>query len=407
MFTARKVGLFIMALLLCVGCGSMIASGNDDHHVNVKIDRRAAIVRPTKGFGRAMLGMVRHPDGTIFVNTQTLGLYTSSDNGRTWKPSPVNFDSSVPTGQKLHGLGLGSDGKLWLLHQRHGAELFISNSMDGGRKWTTAAVDYANLAPSAPQKPFKSSDNDYNSFVELPDGTMMAAIELRYDHGGNYWDNYQMADQSIPGFHETVIRSTDGGKTWGDPTLMHQYVAETSMAIDPNDPSHILAKTRIQRMLLPGENRARVERLTGCPAGFAWPYKNGILLESKDGGRSFKEAAGGLIGFYEHRGTIFWAPNDVVVIAHNGGSNDYTVQARISLDGGRTWVDGTKTGTPLFNKSKEFELAPNPPGHSFMTPTVEISPNHFLTAYAHLDAKSENLMMVSGVFWHIEPASGK
>ena len=42
-----------------------------------------------------------------------------------------------------------------------------------------------------------------------------------------------------------------------------------------------------------------------------------------------------------------------------------------------------------------------------MTPTVEISPNHFLTAYAHLDAKSEDLMMVSGVFWHIEPASGK
>ena len=409
MFTARKVGLFIMALLLCVGCGSMIASGNDDHHVTVKIDRRAAIVRPTKGFGRAMLGMVRHPDGTIFVNTQTLGLYTSSDNGRTWKPSPVNFDSSVPTGQKLHGLGLGSDGKLWLLHQRHGAELFISNSMDGGRKWTTAAVDYANLAPGAPQKPFKSSDNDYNSFVELPDGTMMAAIELRYDHGGNYWDNYQMADQSIPGFHETVIRSTDGGKTWGDPTLMHQYVAETSMAIDPNDPSHILAKTRIQRMLLPGENRAAVESLTGCRAGTAWPYKNGILLESKDGGRSFQETAGGLIGHYEFRGTALWTTNDTVVIAHqgaSGGTKTGEVFARISLDGGKAWVNGTKTGTPLFNKSKKFELVPKPPGHSYTTPTVEISPNHFLTAYAHGDAKIKQFT-ISGVFWHLEPASGK
>ena len=151
---------------------------------------------------------------------------------------------------------------------------------------------------------------------------------------------------------------------------MHQHVAETSLAIDPNDPSHILAKTRIQRMLLPDENRAAVESLTGCRAGTAWPYKNGILLESNDGGRSFKEVAGGLGGFYEHRATIFWAPNDVIVIAHNGGVNDYSVQARISLDGGKTWVDGTKTGTPLFNKSKEFELAPDPPGHSFMTPTA-------------------------------------
>jgi hypothetical protein len=172
------------------------------------------------------------------------------------------------------------------------------------------------------------------------------------------------------------------------------------MAIDPNDPNHILAKTRIQRMLLPGENRAKVESLTGCRAGAAWPYKNGILLESTDGGCSFREVKGGLIGFYEHRGTILWAPNDVIAIVHNGGF-DFTVQARISLDGGKTWVDGTKTGTPLLNKSRKFELAPH---HSFMMPTVEISPNHFLTTYAHNDAAGK--LAISGVFWHIEPASG-
>jgi hypothetical protein len=233
---------------------------------------------------------------------------------------------------------------------------------------------------------------------------MMAAIELRYPQYKDF-----LASPKRCGMHETVIRSTDGGKTWGNPTLMHQFVAETSMAIDPNDPSHILAITRIQRGLLRGENAAAVMRKTCCPA--IWHakghtatsvYKNGILLESTDKGRSFSEVKGGMIGFYEHRGTIFWAPNDVIVIVHNGGF-DFTVQARISLDGGKTWVDGTKTGTPLLNKSRKFELAPH---HSFMMPTVEISPNHFMTAYAHLDAKSKNLM-VSGVFWHLEPASGK
>ena len=94
----------------------MLAAGIDDDRVNVKIDRRVAIVPPTKGFDRAMLGLVRHPDGTIFVNTQTLGLYKSSDNGKTWTASPVNFDPSVPTGQKLHGLGVSSSGTLYLLH---------------------------------------------------------------------------------------------------------------------------------------------------------------------------------------------------------------------------------------------------------------------------------------------------
>ena len=96
--------LILVTLLFCTACNmSLAADSIADHRVNVKIDGRITIVRPTKGFERAMLGMVRHPDGTIFVNTQTLGLYKSSDNGKTWTASPVNFDSSVPTGQKLHG----------------------------------------------------------------------------------------------------------------------------------------------------------------------------------------------------------------------------------------------------------------------------------------------------------------
>jgi len=413
MFAARKVGLFFMALSLYVGCGEMIVEAVEDHRVEVKTDRRVTIVPPTKGFGRAQLGMVRHPDGTIFVNSQTLGLYKSSDNGKTWTASPVSFDSSVATGQKLHGLGVSSTGRLYLLHQRGGGgELFISTSTDEGQTWATVQIDWSNLNPS---NPYDISDNDYNSFVELSDGTMMTAIELRYDAGGDYWDKYQMADQSIPGFHETMIRSSDNGATWGVPTSVNQYVAETSLVIDPKDSSHILAVTRMQRMLLPGEDRATVESLTGWPAGAAWVYKNGILLESNDNGNTFHEAAGGLLDAGHTRGTALWTANDTVVVAHTGGITpppgvlrpDVRVLSRISLDGGRAWVDGTKTGTPLFNKSKEFELAPNPPGHSFTTPTVEISPNHFLTAYAYRDAKSENLMRVSGVFWHIEPAASK
>ncbi len=400
MFTARKVGLFVVVLSLCVGCGSMIAAGIDDHRVKVKIDRRISIVRPSSET-RAMLGMVRHPDGTIYLNTQRQGLYKSTDNSKTWTASPVNFDPTVPAGQRLHGLGVSSTGRLYLLHQRHGKELFISTSTDGGTAWSTTQIDYANLNPS---DPYSTAGQDYNSFVEFPDGTMMTAIELRYPEATDF-----LGSPTKCGFHETVIRSSDNGASWGVPTSLNQYVAETSLAIDPNDPSHILAKTRIQRMLLPGENRAAVQSLTGCRAGTAWPYKNGILLESKDGGRSFQETAGGLIGHYEFRGTALWTTNDTVVIAHqgaSGGTKTGEVFARISLDGGKAWVNGTKTGTPLFNKSKKFELVPKPPGHSYTTPTVEISPNHFLTAYAHGDAKIKQFT-ISGVFWHLEPASGK
>ena len=65
MFAARKVSLFIMSLLLCVGYGSMVAAGIDDHRIKVKIDDRVNIVPGSDT--RAMLGMVRHPDGTCIA----------------------------------------------------------------------------------------------------------------------------------------------------------------------------------------------------------------------------------------------------------------------------------------------------------------------------------------------------
>ena len=409
MIGTREPVLFTMTLYLLAGCAAVAETSIEDHRVEVRIDERISIVPPIKET-RAMLGMVRHPDGTIYLNTQNQGLYKSTDNGKTWTASPVNFDPSVPTGQRLHGLGVSSSGTLYLLHQRHGSQLFISTSTDEGQTWATVQIDYANLlAPGGPQKPYATSDNDYNTFVELSDGTMMTAIELRYDAGGDYWGKYQMADQSIPGFHETMIRTTDGGKTWGDPTSVHQHVAETSLVIDPKDSSHILAVTRMQRMLLPGEDRAAVTSLTGWPAGAAWVYKNGMLLESNDSGNTFHEAAGGLLGAGHTRGTALWTANDTVVVAHTGehtpGSPDVRVLARISLDGGDTWVDGSVGGTSEYNQSTTFELVPQPPGHSYTTPTVEISSSHFLTTYAHRDGSGN--MVISGVFWHLEPVSGK
>ena len=408
MIGTRELVLFTMALYLLASCTAVAETIIEDHRVEVRIDERIGIVPPIKET-RAMLGMVRHPDGTIFLNTQYGGLYKSVDQGRTWTPSPVNFSDGLAN-QRFHGLGVSSDGKLWLLHQYQGTELYVSNSADGGLTWTTAPVAFRNMAPSAPQRPYSRADNDYNCFVEGPDGIMMVAAEMRYSNEEVL--GYLMADQSIPGHHETMIRTTDGGKTWGDPTSVHQHVAETSFAVDPGNAKHILAFARIQRGLLPGEDEAAVMKITGAPDRWRVQghtatsvYKNGLLLESTDGGRSFSEPAGGIVGFYEHRGVIFWAQNNVVVIVHNGGISDYTAQVRISLDGGTTWVDGTKQGTPLLNKSNKFELVPEPPSHSYMTPTVELSPNHFLTAYAHGNEELTGTA-VSGVFWHLDPVSG-
>ena len=83
--------------------------------------------------------------------------------------------------------------------------------------------------------------------------------------------------------------------------------------------------------------------------------------------------------------------------ANLGGDPNGSLLARISLDGGRRWLNGTKTGTPFMNQSRKFVLVPRSPGHSFTAPTVEISDNRFLTAYYPGDL-SKNISSISGVF---------
>ena len=51
--------------------------------------------------------------------------------------------------------------------------------------------------------------------------------------------------------------------------------------------------------------------------------------------------------------------------------------------------------------AQKFVLVPQPPGHSFTTPTVELSPNRFLTTYGYYWGHAQ-LLTVNGLFWHIE-----
>ena len=411
----------IVSSLFCPACNMASAAKTiadvekiADHRVVIKIDQTVTIVPLSEKFhGNVQMNMVRHPDGTIYLNGKDRGLIKSVDNGQTWISLPLNMRKR----QWVHGIGASRDGQLWLLHQPGTpSRLFVSRSADGARTWKTTEIDFPNLSSKAPQRLYNTSDNDYNTFLERPDGTMMVTVGFRYKEG----DDFLMADQSIPGYHETMIRSTDGGKTWGDPTRIHQYAAETSLAVDPNDPEHILAFTRTQRGLLPGEDAAKVGKKTGVIQAYIDRklldkviYKNGLLLESNDGGRSFHEVKGAMLGFGAYRGDLLWTPNNVIVATHQRGSHFQgthprpgsrgdELMMRLSLDGGKTWVTGTKEGTPFYNRSKAHEFVVKGPGrHTSSSPTVEISPKHFLTVYG--ENYKGQAIAIRGLFWHIEP----
>ena len=342
-----------------------------------------------------MPGMVRHPDGSIHVQTRRHGLYASADEGRTWERRVVDLPEAPPD-QGLLGIGATRDGRLWLLHQSRPEELFTSTSTDLAHTWTTTAVDLAQLAPASASRPYQLSYNDYNTFVELDDGTVMMSAGMSYGEGenigsrdpANLEDGLLRADADIGG--ETMLRTTDGGATWGDPTRVYPFTCEIAHAVDPHDSDHLLSMTRTQRALLAGEDFESTVEKTGCPPDTppdqAVIYKNGRLIESTDRGRTYREAPGALTGYYEHRGTILWTRDNAVIVTHQGcdptgRDPDGRLLARVSLDGGETWVDGSSTGTRQLNQSTKLEIIPQDPGHSFTSPTVELGEGLFLTVY--------------------------
>ncbi len=234
----------------------------------------------------------------------------------------------------------------------------------------------------------------------------MFSVSMRYKD----WTDYRNKDQSQPGVRDVMVRTSDSGKTWGDPTIVHDHATETDFAPNPWNGDHILAFTRVQRRQLPDEDPSKA----GC--SFGWPYKNALLLNSKDGGRIFRELPGGMTECYGHRGSILWTGNNVIVVTRNRscetleerrarGRSGAAVEAQINLNGGRTWVCNNGSGTPYLKQAKQFTLVPFRKAHSFTSPTVELSKNRFLTVFV-AGEDTQKTTSIKGVLWHIETAAG-
>jgi len=415
------LGTFMLGMLLCLSWAAKVGFCADDHRVEVKVDKKVIIApAPAEGSkARGMMSMVRHPDGSIYLNMQNV-LFQSADNGQTWTTVPVKL-TEAPADQVQIGIGVTRSGRLLMVHQTatkagelYGQSLFVSYSDDGGQTWKTSPTDFAKIPPGIPNMHFHEDGN--RTFIEQPDGTLMftTTITPAPDYAkkvGSYVQpfirpNYSYSGTPLDFFSDIVVRSYDGGETWGDPSRVYPQLNphESALAIGPNDPNRILLMSRIQTGVKwsTAEHQKELMEKTGNPLG---QWKNGALFESNDGGRTFHMPEGGFTEWYGHRGTINWFKSNVVVVTHNeGGSGNPRKSARISLDGGKTWVDGTKSGTPLMSESTKFLVAPSV---SFTCPTVECSENHFMSAVWRHDPDLEHNGEIAGVFWHLEGPGAK
>ncbi len=96
----------------------------------------------------------------------------------------------------------------------------------------------------------------------------------------------------------------------------------------------------------------------------------------------------------------------MVIVNHNVGYSHDLVPptarrcTRISLDGGRTWADGSRAGTPYLNQSTRFR-------DIIAYSTIAVGKDRFFSAYTIMSEPAGNRRLGSceGFFWSLTRGS--
>ena len=240
-------------------------------------------------------------------------LWKSTDRGETW------ILRELPQ-RAAGGFGiLNDDIFILVLYSDDHSYGSVLRSTDYGNTWSApVALDF---------RPFNYCGGGWSDVYQHPDGTALITMTLRNRSPGNR-------------FHDYIFRSSDGGKTWGDPTLLIPYSAEsTVLALRNSD--RMLAYSRAQRVSLP-EDPDDFWKQTGASEGNSWPLKNGVVAESNDAGRTwhhlrlfdtYGSVPGELLQTSDGRLAAVWLQRYPY--------EDAEIRVRISTDGGRSWQKQT------------------------------------------------------------------
>ena len=236
-------------------------------------------------------------------------LWKSVDRGATW---------SIRTLPHGTGGGFGilhDDVFILVFDDPDNANSFVLRSTDYGKTW--------NRSQALDIRPFDFSGGGWSQVYQHPDGTVMITLTLRHRKQNGF-------------FHDHIFRSTDGGVTWRDRTLLIPYSAESSL-LALRDSNRLLAYIRAQRTALP-DDPPDFWKQTGATEGHPWPLKNGVVAESSDGGRTWKN-----LRLFDTYGSV---PGEVIqtpdgriaaVWLQRYPYVDSEIRVRISTDGGHTW----------------------------------------------------------------------
>ncbi len=266
------------------------------------------------------VAMAQAPDGTIYAAQHVL-LHKSTDGGRTWEhlqrdPTFLGawrfqFDAegtminvcTYPPELDPKVMASRDEGRIW--EPRGKVEVPTAAARDVG--WHVTRLDDGTLLV-----PVMACEATLSKDL----GSVLSRAHICY-----------------------TFRSTDGGRTWPERSVLGEWCCEVSVAALPG--GKLLAVIRYQRPSLPDDPPDLLERTGAAALGLKSPYKHVFLADSEDGGSTWSEPRQLTTLFGQCHGAGVGLSDDRVVVIHDHRypRNLSTGRAMVSQDGGRTWED--------------------------------------------------------------------
>jgi photosystem II stability/assembly factor-like uncharacterized protein len=279
----------------------------------------------------------RHPDGSLLSTSRVPVVYRSTDEGRTWQQSATV--QRVGNNPFTFGFGVTSRGTLLVSHgdrmpgSAAPAYGYIARSEDGGRSWQHIQLD--------PSPIRYVGGGEANRTIELSDGTLLMTCDG--------WIHEER--KSYVG--EVLLRSSDDGRTWGDPTVMPPGFCESNMLELPS--GALLMATRYQRWSHAYDlfrKYTTLEQYSDLPLliGYGtWDppsrnevgwgrYKNEAVMLSHDRGRNWTTPTF-VTRLHECSADVALLPDGKIVLTYDAKGGVGGSRALVSTDGGSTWED--------------------------------------------------------------------
>jgi hypothetical protein len=244
-----------------------------------------------------------------------IDLCTSSDGGESWDWNrPIVTQGPDARNQAVLET---SDGTLLLTYvhaaYRNGVfdptggyrTVYLIRSTDGGRTWSDAQ-------PILENGPTGDHLSPYGKMVELRDGTIILAL-----YRGNRPDGRYLS---------TIVRSRDGGRTWGDSSTIAEGADETALLSLPS--GKLIAMLR--RAGDPAAPESRLWQADSFDHGYTWSAPRPITGPTQIPADLLLLRSGRILLTFGHRTVPFGVR---ALISHDGGETwDTTNQITLAAD---------------------------------------------------------------------------